>query len=103
MKPGTYRVVNLVVFSLTTAVGEPIKPTVGKPTYSHAFLLIYICKHVSMCVCVCVSVCVLIHYCFSDEQVRPYPRRAFGVSDGSSSLNELGLTSKQEALFLEFI
>lgn len=35
--------------------------------------------------------------------VRPYPRRAFGVSDGSSSLNELGLTSKQEALFLEFI
>lgn len=35
--------------------------------------------------------------------VRPYPRRAFSVSDGSSSLNELGLTSKQEALFLEFI
>ncbi|KAL5796267.1 hypothetical protein ACOSQ2_001087 [Xanthoceras sorbifolium] len=36
--------------------------------------------------------------------VRPYPRRAFNVSDdGSLSLTELGLTSKQEALFLEFI
>ncbi|CAK7348014.1 unnamed protein product [Dovyalis caffra] len=35
--------------------------------------------------------------------VRPYPRRAFSVSDISLSLNELGLTNKQEALFLELI
>ncbi|KAK8635627.1 hypothetical protein V6N13_004354 [Hibiscus sabdariffa] len=35
--------------------------------------------------------------------VRPYPRRAFGVVDCSLSLNQLGLTGKQEALFLEFI
>ncbi|KAJ6328566.1 hypothetical protein OIU77_010286 [Salix suchowensis] len=35
--------------------------------------------------------------------VRPYPRRAFSASDISLSLNELGLTNKQEALFLELI
>ncbi|CAI0425261.1 unnamed protein product [Linum tenue] len=35
--------------------------------------------------------------------VRPYPRRAFSVEDGSLSLYEAGLNSKQEALFLEFI
>ncbi|KAL8556935.1 hypothetical protein ACS0TY_004416 [Phlomoides rotata] len=35
--------------------------------------------------------------------VRPYPRRAFGDAESSSTLNELGLTSKQEALFLELI
>ncbi|KAI5564445.1 hypothetical protein BDE02_14G060500 [Populus trichocarpa] len=35
--------------------------------------------------------------------VRPYPRHAFSVSDISLSLNELGLTNKQEALFLELI
>ncbi|GLT90927.1 hypothetical protein SLE2022_088420 [Rubroshorea leprosula] len=35
--------------------------------------------------------------------VRPYPRRAFSDGDGSLTLNELGLTSKQEALFLELI
>ncbi|KAK8501419.1 hypothetical protein V6N13_016132 [Hibiscus sabdariffa] len=35
--------------------------------------------------------------------VRPYPRRAFGAADCSLSLNQLGLTAKQEALFLEFI
>ncbi|KAL4384329.1 hypothetical protein GQ457_15G018710 [Hibiscus cannabinus] len=35
--------------------------------------------------------------------VRPYPRRAFGAADCSLSLNQLGLTVKQEALFLEFI
>ncbi|XVF79982.1 hypothetical protein PTKIN_Ptkin15bG0033900 [Pterospermum kingtungense] len=35
--------------------------------------------------------------------VRPYPRRAFGAGDCSLSLNQLGLTGKQEALFLEFI
>ncbi|GKV13060.1 hypothetical protein SLEP1_g24134 [Rubroshorea leprosula] len=35
--------------------------------------------------------------------VRPYPRHAFSVDDGTSSLNELGLTSKQEALFLELL
>ncbi|XP_039036953.1 plant UBX domain-containing protein 9-like [Hibiscus syriacus] len=35
--------------------------------------------------------------------VRPYPRRAFGAADCSLSLNQLGLTSKKEALFLEFI
>ncbi|GLT77593.1 hypothetical protein SLA2020_491610 [Shorea laevis] len=35
--------------------------------------------------------------------VRPYPRHAFSVDDGSSSLKELGLTSKQEALFLELL
>ncbi|KAJ6879293.1 hypothetical protein NC652_032768 [Populus alba x Populus x berolinensis] len=35
--------------------------------------------------------------------VRPYPRRAFSVSDIALSLNELGLTNKQEALFLELI
>ncbi|KAG6748037.1 hypothetical protein POTOM_047932 [Populus tomentosa] len=35
--------------------------------------------------------------------VRPYPRRVFSVCDISLSLNELGLTNKQEALFLELI
>ncbi|KAF3441276.1 hypothetical protein FNV43_RR15189 [Rhamnella rubrinervis] len=35
--------------------------------------------------------------------VRSYPRRAFGVDDSLSSLSELGLTNKQEALFLELI
>nr|GME16951.1 plant UBX domain-containing protein 8 [Ipomoea batatas] len=35
--------------------------------------------------------------------VRPYPRRAFSSGETSSTLNELGLTSKQEALFLELI
>lgn len=36
-------------------------------------------------------------------QVRPYPRRAFDDGESASTLNELGLTSKQEALFLELI
>ncbi|WJZ82259.1 hypothetical protein VitviT2T_002031 [Vitis vinifera] len=35
--------------------------------------------------------------------VRPYPRRAFSDGESTLSLNELGLTSKQEALFLELI
>ncbi|KAL3818105.1 hypothetical protein ACJIZ3_004010 [Penstemon smallii] len=35
--------------------------------------------------------------------VRPYPRRAFGDGESTSTLNELGLTSKQEALYLESI
>ncbi|KAG8374861.1 hypothetical protein BUALT_Bualt10G0039600 [Buddleja alternifolia] len=35
--------------------------------------------------------------------VRPYPRRAFGDGESISTLNELGLTSKQEALYLELI
>lgn len=36
-------------------------------------------------------------------QVRPYPRRAFSDGESALTLNELGLTSKQEALFLELI
>ncbi|WOL05252.1 plant UBX domain-containing protein 8 isoform X1 [Canna indica] len=35
--------------------------------------------------------------------VRPYPRRSFGQGESELSLSELGLTSKQEALFLELI
>ncbi|TYH10308.1 hypothetical protein ES288_A07G167800v1 [Gossypium darwinii] len=35
--------------------------------------------------------------------VRPYPRRAFDAADCSLSFNQLGLTGKQEALFVEFI
>ncbi|KAI9079824.1 hypothetical protein K1719_038234 [Acacia pycnantha] len=35
--------------------------------------------------------------------VRPYPRRAFSDGEGASTLDELGLTNKQEALFLELI
>lgn len=35
--------------------------------------------------------------------VRPYPRRAFSTEESNLTLNELGLTSKQEALFLELI
>ncbi|KAF3664695.1 putative scarecrow-like protein 28-like isoform X2 [Capsicum annuum] len=35
--------------------------------------------------------------------VRPYPRRAFSDGESTLSLDELGLTSKQEALFLESI
>lgn len=35
--------------------------------------------------------------------VRPYPRRAFSDGESDLTLNELGLTSKQEALFLESI
>lgn len=33
--------------------------------------------------------------------VRPFPRRAFTDEESTSSLSDLGLTSKQEALFLE--
>ncbi|KAJ6802138.1 plant UBX domain-containing protein 8 [Iris pallida] len=35
--------------------------------------------------------------------VRPYPRQAFTNGESASTLAELGLTSKQEALFLELI
>ncbi|XP_061337282.1 plant UBX domain-containing protein 8-like [Gastrolobium bilobum] len=35
--------------------------------------------------------------------VRPYPRRAFTYEESASILEELGLTNKQEALFLELI
>ncbi|KAI3713384.1 hypothetical protein L1987_71961 [Smallanthus sonchifolius] len=35
--------------------------------------------------------------------VRPYPRRAFSDGESDLILNELGLTGKQEALFLELI
>ncbi|KAK8936118.1 hypothetical protein KSP39_PZI013251 [Platanthera zijinensis] len=35
--------------------------------------------------------------------VRPYPRRSFTDEESQLSLSELGLTSKQEALFLEII
>ncbi|ESW27552.1 hypothetical protein PHAVU_003G212000 [Phaseolus vulgaris] len=35
--------------------------------------------------------------------VRPYPRRAFSDGESAASLAELGLTNKQEALFLELI
>lgn len=35
--------------------------------------------------------------------VRTYPRRAFTTGDGDVSFSELGLTSKQEALFIERI
>ncbi|KAL1214797.1 Plant UBX domain-containing protein 8 [Cardamine amara subsp. amara] len=35
--------------------------------------------------------------------VRPYPRHAFEDGESESTLNDLGLTSKQEALFLELI
>ncbi|KAF5193671.1 Plant ubx domain-containing protein [Thalictrum thalictroides] len=35
--------------------------------------------------------------------VRPYPRRAFSEGESRLSLSDLGLTSKQEALFLELI
>ncbi|XP_028767523.1 plant UBX domain-containing protein 8-like isoform X2 [Neltuma alba] len=36
-------------------------------------------------------------------QVRHHPRRAFSDEEGALTLNEAGLTSKQEALFLELI
>ncbi|KAG2677372.1 hypothetical protein I3760_12G095300 [Carya illinoinensis] len=35
--------------------------------------------------------------------VRPYPKRAFSDEESALTLNELGLTSKQEALYLESI
>ncbi|XP_022147325.1 plant UBX domain-containing protein 9 [Momordica charantia] len=35
--------------------------------------------------------------------VMPYPRRGFGVESGSMMLRDLGLSSKQEALFVELI
>lgn len=34
---------------------------------------------------------------------RPYPRRAFSNEERASTLNDLGLTSKQEALYLELV
>lgn len=37
------------------------------------------------------------------EQGRSYPRCPFGGNDCLLSLGELGLTNKQEALFLELI
>ncbi|XP_019461412.1 PREDICTED: plant UBX domain-containing protein 13-like isoform X3 [Lupinus angustifolius] len=36
-------------------------------------------------------------------RVKSYPRRAYGTNDSSSTLNEVGLSSKNEALFLELI
>ena len=36
-------------------------------------------------------------------QVRPYPRHALGDGERPSTFDELGLTSKQEALYLELI
>ncbi|KAG7558073.1 Ubiquitin interacting motif [Arabidopsis suecica] len=35
--------------------------------------------------------------------VRPYPRRAFSLQDGALTFEELSLTNKQEALFLELL
>lgn len=35
--------------------------------------------------------------------MRPYPRQAFGDGESESTLSNLGLSSKQEALFLELI
>ncbi|XP_024009895.1 plant UBX domain-containing protein 9 isoform X2 [Eutrema salsugineum] len=35
--------------------------------------------------------------------VRPYPRRAFSIQDGALTFEELSLTNKQEALFLELV
>ncbi|WOG85888.1 hypothetical protein DCAR_0105081 [Daucus carota subsp. sativus] len=35
--------------------------------------------------------------------VRPFPRRAFGVGESASTFDELGLSGRQEALFLELI
>ncbi|CAH2069220.1 unnamed protein product, partial [Thlaspi arvense] len=35
--------------------------------------------------------------------VRPYPRRAFSLQDGALTFEELSLTNKQEALFLELM
>lgn len=43
------------------------------------------------------------HVSYLLEQVRPYPRRAFGDKERAVTLDELGLASKQEALFLELI
>ncbi|XP_050238889.1 plant UBX domain-containing protein 9 [Mercurialis annua] len=37
------------------------------------------------------------------RMVRPFPRRSFSEADSSLSLEELGLSNKQEALYLEFI
>ena len=37
------------------------------------------------------------------EQVKSYPRRAYNVDDSSLTLSEVGLSNKQEALFLELI
>ncbi|KAL1834849.1 hypothetical protein ACET3Z_004500 [Daucus carota] len=35
--------------------------------------------------------------------LRPYPRRAFGVGESAATFDELGLSGRQEALFLELI
>ncbi|KAL0304617.1 UNVERIFIED_CONTAM: Plant UBX domain-containing protein 8, partial [Sesamum angustifolium] len=40
---------------------------------------------------------------FPSDAVRPYPRHAFSDGESTSTLHELGLTSKQEALYLELI
>ena len=40
---------------------------------------------------------------FHIMQVRTYPRHTFTTSEGDVSFSDLGLTSKQEALFLEQI
>lgn len=56
--------------------------------------------------CLKVLCCLLILFPFffpSIWQVRPYPRRAFTDRESTLSLSELGLDSKQEALFLELI
>ncbi|KFK31923.1 hypothetical protein AALP_AA6G176600 [Arabis alpina] len=39
----------------------------------------------------------------SYKLVRPYPRQAFGDGESDSTMNDLGLNSKQEALFLELV
>lgn len=51
----------------------------------------------------CMDSAILTVERFSHVQVRAYPRRAFSDGERNSTFNELGLTSKQEALYLESI
>jgi hypothetical protein len=46
---------------------------------------------------------IIISFFVSDVQVRSYPRRALTEGESHMSLSDLGLTGKQEALFLEKI
>lgn len=82
MSPGTYRLVIFQNSSFHSLIGN-----LGLFFTTFYILLIEIPPSLSCC--------------FS--QVRPFPRRAFGEAENELSLIELGLTSKQEALFLELI
>ncbi|KAF8700948.1 hypothetical protein HU200_033834 [Digitaria exilis] len=84
-------------------IGRTCKPGTYRLVIVYQYFLIKFCiytykKNVQVS---CFLKKIISPFCIM--QVRTYPRRTFTTSDGDVSLSDLGLTSKQEALFLEHI